>query len=116
MQIAISLDEGDDPVAETVELRNWLHSARLSEVERVTQEESPPEPGEQGPMLLAILTVVLGSKALVELVRSIHRYIEARTPKTTITITAGQKSIKIDCVNPPSLEALVEQAKKLTTD
>jgi len=115
MQITIGF-EGDDPVADTVELRDWLHNARIREVDRVTQEELPPKPGEQGPMLLAILTVVLGSKALVELVRSIHRFIEARTPKTTITITVGEKSIKIDYVNPPSSAELVEQVKILASD
>jgi hypothetical protein len=114
MQLTISL-KGDRAVAETAELRDWLHNARIREVERVIQEESPPKRGEQGPTLLAVLTVVLGSRALVELVRSVFRCIEARTPKTKITITAGKKSITIDCVNPPPLAELVEQAKILAT-
>jgi hypothetical protein len=49
-----------EAVAETAELRDWLHNARIREVERVIQEESPPKRGEQGPTLLAVLTVVLG--------------------------------------------------------
>ena len=39
-----------------------------------------------------------------------------RTPKTTITITVGEKSIKIDYVNPPSSAELVEQVKILASD
>jgi hypothetical protein len=112
MDITVDL-EGSDAVAETIELREWLHNARIREVERVTQEEAAPAPGEQGPTLLAVLTIVLGSRAVVELVRSIHRYIEARTPKITIKITTGKKSIKIDYTNPIALPELLEQVKNL---
>jgi hypothetical protein len=87
MQLTMDL-EGTGSVTETTELRAWLHDARIIEVEKVTQEEAPPKPGEQGPTLLAILTVVLTSRAVVELIRSIHRYIEAKTPKTRIKIKA----------------------------
>jgi hypothetical protein len=65
-------------------------------------------------MLLAILTVVLGSKAMVTLVQSIHKYIEAKTPKTKIKVKVGRKSIEIDCTNPPPLSELVAQAKALS--
>jgi hypothetical protein len=112
MQITITL-QGPMAVAETIELRDWLHDARITELERITQEESPPKPGEQGPTLLAILSIILGSGALVELVRCIHRYIDARTPKIEIIVTCEEKSIKINCSNPPPLAILVEQAKVL---
>jgi hypothetical protein len=112
MQLTINV-EGDDAVVETAELRDWLHNARIREVERVTQEELPPKPDEQGPILLAVLTIVLNSKALIELVRSIHHCIEARTPRTKIKITNGKKSLTIDCVNPPPFPELVEQVKIL---
>ena len=102
MQLTVDI-EGPASVAETSELRAWLQGARLPTVERIAQEETPPEPGEQGPTLLAILTVILGSSAMVELVRSIHRYIQARTPKTKIKIKVGKKTIEIDCTNPPPL-------------
>jgi hypothetical protein len=114
MEVTIGL-EGRAFVAEMTELKEWLHNARIREVERVTQREMPPKPGEQGPELLAILTIVLGSQALVELVRIIHRYIEARTPKIRIEIKKGEKSITIDCTNPPSLPELVQQAKVLAS-
>jgi hypothetical protein len=80
--------------------------ARLREVDSVRQAETPPKPGEQGPTLLAILTVVLAGRATVELVRSIHRCIEARRPKTTIKIKTAKRTIEIDCMNPPPLPEL----------
>jgi hypothetical protein len=115
MQLIVDL-EGPGSAAETTELRAWLHNARIKGVEKVTQEESPPKRGEQGPALLAILTIVLGSRALVELVHSIHRYVEARTSTIKIKITAGKKTIEIDCKNPPALVELVKQAKILAAD
>ena len=115
MELSLEI-EGSGSVAETAELRVWLHDARIREVEKVTQEETPPKPGEQGPALLAILTVVLGSRAVVSLVQSIHRYIQAKTPKTKIKIKAGKRSVEIDCTNPPPLPELVAQAKALMAD
>jgi hypothetical protein len=112
MELTVDI-EGVHAVAETAELREWLRKARFRDVESITQQEQPPKPGEQGPTLLAILTVILGSRALAELVRSIHRYIEARRPKTKIKIKSGSKTIEIDCTNPPPLSDLVEQAKVL---
>jgi hypothetical protein len=112
MQLSIDID-GAGSVDEATQMQGWLRQGRIKDVQNVAQQEAPPKPGEQGPTLLAIITVVLGSKALVELVRSIHRYIEARTPKTKITITSGKKKIVIDATNPPPLAELVEQAKVL---
>jgi hypothetical protein len=111
MQLSVDI-EGPSSVAETAELRAWLRDSRIGGVEAVRQEEAPPKPA----TLLGILTVVLASRALVELVRSIHRYIEARTPKTKIKLKAGNKLIEIDCTNPPPLSQLVEQARALAAD
>jgi hypothetical protein len=113
MQLTLDV-QGPASVAEASELRAWLHDARMPSVDQIEQQEEPPKPGEQGPTLLAILTVVRGSKAMVELVRSIHRYIEARRPKTKIKITSGKKTFEIDCTNPPSIEELVKEAKELS--
>jgi|SRR5215831_12134018 len=115
MELSVTLD-GSGSVAETGELRAWLHDARIREVERVTQETTAPKPGEQGPTLLAILTIILGSRALVELARSLHRYIEARRPKVKLTIKTRKKLIEIDCTNPPPLDELVKEAKFLADD
>lgn len=115
MQLTVNV-EGSSSIADTSELQAWLHESRIPSVDQITQQEEPPKPGEQGPTLLAVLSVILASKAMVELVRSIHRYIEARTPRTKIKITSGKKSIEIDCTNPPPIEELEKQAKALAAD
>jgi Effector Associated Constant Component 1 len=112
LQISIAVS-GSDAAAETAMLRDWLHEGRLKDVESVDQVETPPKLGEQGPELLAILTVVLSAKATLELVRSIHRYIEARRPKIEIEFKTAGKSFKIKAENPPSVSELMAQASKL---
>jgi hypothetical protein len=115
MELTIELS-GTGSLSETADLQEWLRDAHIREVERLTLEEAPAKQGEQGPTLLAILTVVLGARATVELVRSIHRYIDARKPKTKIKIKLGKKTVEIDCTNPPPLPELVEQAKVLMAE
>jgi hypothetical protein len=115
MELSLEI-EGAGSVAETAELRTWLRNARIRDVEKITQEEQPPKPGEQGPALLAIMTVVLGSKAVVALIQSIHKYIAAKTPKTKIKIKVGKKLVEIDCSNAPPLPELVAQAKALLAE
>ncbi|WP_159346605.1 effector-associated constant component EACC1 [Roseomonas harenae] len=112
MEIAIDV-AGAGAVAETAELRDWLHEARIRGVEDLRQGEKLPGPGDQGPELLALLTVILAGPAVVELVRSIHRYIEARTPAVTITVKAGDRTVTIDSRNPASIDELVSQAERL---
>jgi hypothetical protein len=116
-KVELSLDlEGPISVAETSELCAWLHDSRIRGVDSVKQAEAPPARGEQGPTLLAVLTIVLGSHALAELIRSIDRYIEARTPKIKLKIKTRSKLIEIDCTNPPPLLELINQVNRLAVD
>ncbi|MFM0434830.1 hypothetical protein PQQ84_00080 [Paraburkholderia strydomiana] len=105
--------EGSEAAEQTADLRMFLFEARLPGVQSVDQLSEPPKTGEQGPTVLAALTVVLAAPAVVELVRAVFRYMEARRPKLKITIKSGESSVEIDCVNPPSLEAVVASAEKL---
>ena len=117
MQVIIEI-EGNDAVEEATILNDWLHESRINEVKTIKQEEMPPKPGEQGPTLLAILTVVLGSKAIVELVRSIHHYIDAQAQnkKSTVTVKLKGGSIKIESTNLPPLSELINLVKSQEGD
>ncbi len=112
LKLSISV-EGPGSVAEIAELRHWLHNARIREVEAIEQKVDPPKAGEQGPTLLAVLSVVLAAPAVVELVSCIYRFIEARTPRVTVIIETPERKIKIVCANPPPLPDLVAQANRL---
>lgn len=114
MELEIGV-QGTDATDQTEALRMWLHEARIRGIDGLQQSQQPPKPGEQGPVLLAVLGVVLSSSAVVELVRSIHRWIEASRPTVTITIkTADGRTVSIDARNPKSIADLSAQAEQLT--
>lgn len=112
MELLVKL-EGADSVGETADLKGWIQRERIPSITGITQREKPPRAGEQGPTLLAILGVVLGAKATVELVRSIHRWIETRKRKITITIERGDQKVIVDCDNPPDIDKLLERVEVL---
>lgn len=116
MELNLSVDGGDRPADAATDLSNWLREGRLEGVEQIRQEQIPPKPGEQGPMLIAVLTVVLAGPAVTQLVKSVFRYMEARRPKTKITLKVGKKSVVIDCTNPPPVDELVAAAKALVEE
>ena len=114
MELSLDLD-GADARAQTTDLHDWLQQARIRGVETLEQRQQPPKPGEQGPELLAILGVVLAGPAVVELVRSIHRWIEASRPSVTITMkSADGRTVTIDARNPKSIAELAAQAEQLS--
>lgn len=108
--------EGTGPVEEAADLTEWLRLERISGVTDISQREKPPAPGEQGPTLLSIIGLVLGAKATVELVRSIHRWIETRKRNIKINIEHGDKKVVVDCANPDDVEALISSLSELFND
>ena len=62
---------------------------------------------------LTVLSVVLGAKAVVELVKSLHVWITTRKPKVKIKLKYGQFDLEIDAENLPDQQALTEQALAL---
>jgi hypothetical protein len=115
MQVDVAVS-GQAAPASTAGLRDWLQAARIRGVERLDQQRRPPAPGEQGPELLALLTVVLAGPAVVELVRSIHKWIEATRPTVTITVKSGDRTVTIDARNPGSVGELVAEAERLAKE
>ena len=107
--------EGEGPVAvqEITDLGEWLHEARLREVQAVAQQKRPPGPGEMGPELLQALQIVLSSSAVVALVGCLHAYLVARRPTMKITLKTKTGTLTIDARNPPPAEELARMAKTL---
>ncbi len=106
---------GENAVEETAHLKEWLLRARISGVEAVEQDEIPPdsEKGEMGPTLLAVLSVVLGSAAMVKLAESVHVWIAAKYDPIIVRITDGDGEVTIEAQDPEDLEKVVSAIKKL---
>jgi hypothetical protein len=114
MHMDLSIEgEGGAAAKEIADLREWIHEARLREVQDVKQEKRPPKPGEQGPELLQALQVVLAAPAVIALVACIRAYIIARRPKMKIKVKTKSGTLEIDATNPPSPEELQQMAKTL---
>ncbi|WP_269582239.1 effector-associated constant component EACC1 [Roseibium sp. Sym1] len=106
---------GENALEETAHLKNWLESARISGVETVEQEEIPPDSdkGEMGPTLLAVLTVVLGSAAMVKLAESVHVWISAKYDPIIVKFTNGDEEVLLKAQNPEDLETVVAAINRL---
>lgn len=112
MELTLKI-KGQESLKETTELVRWLREERIREVSSVSQVEEPPKLGEQGPTLLAVIGIVLGAKATIELVKSIHHWIDARKRKITIIIVTKDKKILIDCENPPDIIDLISSISEI---
>lgn len=112
MQNGEIIIDGHDDLAEAADLVKWLKLDRVPDVERVEQKTLPPAPGEQGPSLLAVLGVVLGAKATVELVKSIHKWIETRKRRITVTIKTPEGEVTIDGEGPDAIDKVLASIKK----
>lgn len=102
---------GASDVDETKDLLKWIKRERIDGIDDIEQVSVPPKEGEMGPSLLAVLGVVLGAKATVELVKSIHKWIETRKRKIKITIEKDGQSITIDCESPESVAEIMDGLK-----
>lgn len=87
-------------------LQDWLRRERIPGM-RVTPVAEPPGPEHMGADMVAALSVVLGSAAVVELVRSLHVWLRSRVPTVGVTIRTEGTEIVLDGRNLPDVERMV---------
>lgn len=102
---------GNDPVNLASDLETWIRRERIRGLDRIQQESLPPKSGELGPTLLAILTIVLGSGAAIELVRSIHVWIAANNRGVSVRISRGTETIEISSSREEDVEKVLRVLK-----
>ncbi len=109
MELDLGL-EGQDATEQTLySLQDWLKQEKIKGL-RIETKSSPPKTGQMGADFIPILTAFLTSAAVVELVKSIHVWIQATRPKIKIKIQIPvDKTIEVDASNLPDTQALVDQ-------
>ena len=112
MHIDLELKGADADENTTLALQDWIRRERVKGLQ-VERAASPAKEGQMGVDPVTILSVVLGAKAVVELVKSIHVWIEARKPKLKLKLDIGGSVLEIDAANLPDQQVLVEQALEL---
>lgn len=103
-------------------LQEWIRREQIIGLKRVERPVGESKPEEMGIDPVTVLSVVLGSRAVTELVKSIHVWIQATRPKVKMKMTfyLEEKIIKvleIDAENLPKIKLLIEEiVKRLQTE
>ena len=106
--------EGQDATQSTIfSLQNWIKQEKIDDLEELTVKTSPPKEEEMGVEPVSILAVVLGSAAVVQLVKSIHVWIKSSKPKVKMKIIVNSKTIEIEAENLRDTQSLVEQVLEI---
>ena len=124
--IKIGLElEGQETKANTLSsLQEWIRREQIIGLKQVERPVPVGESrsGEMGIDPVTVLSVVLGSRAVTELVKSIHVWIQATRPKVKIKMTfylEGKivKVLEIDSENLPEIKLLIDEiVKRLQTE
>ena len=94
------------------DLQAWLHREAVAGL-RVQPKPGIPTPGHMGIDPVTILTVVLGSEAIIQLVKSLHVWMQTRRPKATVTVKTAAGEVQIDVENLKDQDAFVHRVVSL---
>jgi Effector Associated Constant Component 1 len=108
LKLAIQGEDATEDVA--FSLKDWIHQEQISGLKQVSTDDGQTEPGKMGIDPITVLSVVLASKAVVELVKAIHVWIQATRPKVKIKVQFSEGMfVEIDAENLSETDELLEQ-------
>lgn len=111
MEIELKLCGEDTPEKYIYSLQDWIKQEKIKSL-KVARKVFHPKGGEMGLDPTAILSVVLGSAAIVELVKSLHIWIKTSRPKAKLYLKIENSEFRIDSENLPELQSLVRDVIK----
>ena len=102
---------GQDTTEENlISLQDWIQEEHISGLKQVKPEIGAAEPGKMGIDPITVLSVVLASKAVIELVKAIHVWIQSTRPKVTVKIQLQENIfIEIQAENMPDMDSLLTE-------
>lgn len=110
LNLAVALDGQDANEKALLSLRNWVQEERISGITEVRPVQGVSNPENMGIDPITILSVVLASTAVVELVKSIHVWIQSTRPRVKIKLQlAEHQFLEIDAENLPEASVLVAE-------
>ena len=110
--IALNLAlQGEDATEDIMfSLQDWILQEQISGLKQVEPEEGQTEPGKMGIDPITVLSVVLASKAVVELVKAIHVWIQSTRPKIKVKVQLAEGMfVEIDAENLAETDELLQQ-------
>jgi Effector Associated Constant Component 1 len=111
MEIKLQLEGQEADEGNLLALQDWLKRSEIQGL-NVERDKSRPAEGEMGDVS-AVLSVALGSAAVVEMVRALHTWIKTRRRNVSIKIKLDGKEVEINAENLASDEAITHTAEKL---
>lgn len=91
-------------------LQDWILQEKISGLKQVVPVHGQTEPGKMGIDPITVLSVVLASKAIVELVKAIHIWIQATRPKIKIKVQLAEEMfVEIDAENLSETDDFLQQ-------
>lgn len=109
MDLELELQGSDATEETTIAVQDWIRREQIEGL-RVERKSAPAVEGQMGIDPLTALSVVLGSAAVVELVKSLHVWIRTRRPQLKIKLKVGDSDLEINAQNLPDQQALIERA------
>jgi hypothetical protein len=103
--------EGQDATEDTLlSLQDWIQEEHIVGIQQVKPETGVAQPGKMGIDPITVLSVVLASKAVIELVKAIHVWIQSTRPKVTIKVQVSENQfVEINAENVPAMNELLDQ-------
>ncbi|MDV3351094.1 hypothetical protein QGP82_20475 [Leptothoe sp. LEGE 181152] len=110
--VALGLElQGSEANEETLaSLQDWIQQEQIAGLKQLKPELGDAEPGKMGIDPITVLSVVLASKAVVELVKAIHVWIQSTRPKVTMKVQIAEGTfVEVTAENLPEMDLFVEQ-------
>lgn len=121
--------EGEDGMATTDSLEVYLEGEDVGEAVlfdlrdrlqrvggiRVEPVREPVKEGLLGGAFEAGLSVILGSAAVVQLVKALHIWLQTRRPHLKVKLKAGGKQLELDAKNLPEAQAVIDRVLEILT-
>ena len=108
MDVEIVMDGETTAESDARDLQGWLRREAVPGL-RVQPKPGPPTPGHMGVDPVTVLSVVLASEAVIQLVKSLHVWLQTRKPKATVTVKTAAGEVTIDVANLKDQDAFVQR-------
>ena len=110
--VKIAITNAQRPEQEVVALEDWLRRAHLQDVS-MRRERQSIRPGDMGAELLPIITAVLSSAAVVELIKVIHDWVTSRSRPVEVELEIDGRKVRLQSEGGEPLAELVAHAERL---
>ena len=110
--VKIAITNAQRPEQEVVALEDWLRRARLQDVS-MRRDRQSIRPGDMGAELLPILTAVLSSTGIAELVKVVHGWLTSRRRPLEVELEIDGRKVRLQSEGGEPLAELVAHAERL---